>query len=81
MKSLFLVVAGSRESITGIMIGRHEVSPLDAVGGGDNEPVRHNGAPAVQLLPKLDAHSPGVRAGTGLLAVHNPPVSLRSPAI
>ena len=57
-----------------------KLSPLDTVGGGDNEHVGHDGAAAVQLVPKLDAHGPGVGASTRLLPVHNPRVSLGSAA-
>ena len=50
------------------------------MGGGDNEHVGHDGAAAVQLLPELDAHGPGVGASTRLLPIHNPRVSLGSAA-
>ena len=50
--------------------------PLDTVGSGDYEHMGHNGAAAVKLLSKLDAHGPGVRASTSLLPIHNPRVSL-----
>ena len=55
-------------------------SPFETVSGCDNKQVGHNGAPAVKLLSELNANSPGIGACTGLLAIHDPRVSLGRPA-
>ena len=54
--------------------------PLETVSSCHHKQVGHDGAPAVKLLSKLDAHGPGVGASTGLLAINNPSVSLGCPA-